>query len=79
MDIAVLVSSLSIVVYEFDFSLGKVVLNLPKIRRVTQILNSFFGYGLQLYFCVLSRRRDDFFVLPRRRLWETIVSLSERL
>ena len=44
-----LVESISIVVYYFYFSLGKVVLKPPKIRWVTRtFLNLFFDDGLKL-------------------------------
>ena len=69
-DTSFLVDSLSIVVYYFDFSLGKFVLKPQKTRWLTLTFsNLFIDDGLKLYFCVFTKRG----------LWETIVSLSEIL
>ena len=62
---AVGVESLSIVVYYFYFSLGKVVPNPPTIRWVTCTFSFFLWWAAT--------------ILKRRSLGETVVSLSERL
>ena len=67
-DTEFLVEYLSIVVYYFDFSLVNVVLESPKIRWVTRTFLNFFWWWAETIF----------FVFTIRRLWKTIVSLSER-